>query len=438
MNEIPSVTRRQLLKMLGVTTLGGAAGVLGACSASGGRTAEASTKRGASAGHKKAVGKNTRADNAAAGSSAGQRVLVVVEMQGGHDGFAALVPYGDARFHKLREKIWTDPKELVVLDDRYALSKGLGVIKDRLAFVEGVGVSKPDLSHFAMMSRWWAGDPDGNAPIGAGFLGRCCDALRGDEPITGISVGKGSTPALITAKASTVALPQLDMVREVTKDEPDVKRVRAALQNLAGVPDRKSFGAGDEADRLASVAQRGMQDGLELLATLTSIGEVPKLYPEGNDLASALALVRQLVSINSGMRIFHVPWGSFDTHTNEQGTHADHMNRFGLAMDAFHTDLEQSGLSDRVLVATTSEFGRRPESNAGGTDHGTASTMMLSGPVKVGRHGVAPDFAKLDRDGNVHAAVSMADYYATLAQWLGIAPGEVLGKGANPIAGLLA
>lgn len=133
------------------------------------------------------------------------------------------------------------------------------------------------------------------------------------------------------------------------------------------------------------------------------------------------------------MKVFHIPWGSFDTHTNQVGTHVDHMNRLGSALDAFANDLKANGLSNNVLLATTSEFGRRPEANQNGTDHGTASTMLLMGPMKTGRHGQPVNFKSLDDSGNVKATTSMTDYYATLAQWIGVRPDEVLGKGAHTI-----
>ena len=63
--------------------------------------------------------------------------------------------------------------------------------------------------------------------------------------------------------------------------------------------------------------------------------------------------------------------------------------------------------------------------------------MMLAGAVKPGRHGEAPNFAKLDADGNVKATVSMTDYYATLATWLGIDPPDVIAVGVA-VAGVLA
>ena len=436
-----TVSRRRLLQMLGI---GGVMGATSACSgtslASSSKTPKSakSPKQSKSPGStKSSSGKRTANPGAATPNISGpgaNRVLVVLEMQGGHDGFSMLVPYGDARFRSLRERGWTDPKELHVLDDRYALAKGLAPIADRLSLIEGVGVAKPDLSHFAMLQRWWHGDPDGVGNQLTGFLGRCCDVRAGSEPVTGLTLGGGSTPSLITAKATTVALPALDSVRELSVNNEENRRLKATLAGLAnnGLVSKKTLGTSESTDNLIAAARRGLVSSIDLSTMVGRIGEAPKGYPE-NDIASALSMSRQLISLDAGIRIIHIPWGSFDTHSGSVGTHNDHMVRLGAALAAFDKDLKANGLGDRVLLASTSEFGRRPEANQSGTDHGTASTMMLLGPTKPGRHGSPPNFGGLDGNGNVKATVSMADYYATLAQWLGIDPSDVLSKGATPI-----
>jgi uncharacterized protein (DUF1501 family) len=425
-----ALSRRQLLQMLGV---GGLAAFGAACT----QTSDAASKKPTPV--NKSTSKNTAAKpsaGAAGSRSANNKVLIVLELQGGHDGFSMLVPYTDDRFRKLRDRVWTDPKDLHVLDDRYALSKGLEPVAKRLSFVEGVGVGKPNLSHFDMLQRWWQGDPEGNAGLLTGFLGRCCDATAGGEPVTAVSLGGGSTPSLISTKATTVALPALDAVRDIAKNEEEQRRLKKAMQTLAGTrTDAEKLGSGKDTEQLMAMARRGLNGSLDLAAMVGRIGEAPKSYPD-NDIAQTLALTRQLISLEAGIKIFHIPWGSFDTHTNEVGTHADHMNRLGAGLEAFAKDLEASGLSDRVLLATTSEFGRRAEANQSGTDHGTASTMLMMGPIKTGRHGEPVTFKALDNEGNVKATTSMTDYYATLASWIGVRPEDVLPKNSHAISTL--
>ena len=408
------VSRRRLLHMLGAAGAAGLSTALLGCS----RDSEQATATTAAP----ATGPVVRTK----GDAVATRSLVVIEMQGGNDGFAMLVPYGDGTFRRLREHIWIDPKDLHVIDDRYAIAKGLAPIATDIAFVEGVGVANPDLSHSAMAGRWWQGDPEGNRGLLTGFLGRCCDAAAGTEPVTGMSIGGGSTPALRSAKATTVSLPKLDAVRDLMKDEPEQDRFR---RSLAGVAAGRG-GIGDPgSEAWLELARSGLRAGLKLSTMVGSADEgaaAVARYPAGDDLGSALASVRQMITNGSGVRVFHVPWGDFDTHSNEVGTHTDRMNRLGAALAAFRDDLSDHGLRDRVLVATTSEFGRRPEANGSGTDHGTASTMLLMGPVAPHRYGIPVDFRRLDDDGNVKATTSMADYYATLAGWLGVPADSVL------------
>ncbi len=422
---VPTVSRRALLAALGVSSASVAAG----CSVGGGPgsvASETSASGAPATGAKPAAG----TVGAKPGKQRANRFLVVVELGGGIDGFATLVPYGDGAFRKLRERIWIDPKDLDPIDEKYAVPKGLSVVKDRLAFVEGLGVKKPDLSHFEMMRRWWLGDADGTSAVTTGFLGRCCDQLVGGEPITGLSVGGGSTPALLADKAATVSLPALELVKGIARIEPGEDRLRKTLQLGATEANGTELGLGPEADRLAAIARTNLGSGLDLLRHFGRLDDgVDKRYPEGNQLAGSFAMVKQMISLEAGMQVFHIPWGSFDTHADQVGNHSAQMEQFGTALGAFLDDLADAGLSDRVLVATTSEFGRRAEASGSGTDHGTASTMMLAGAVNPGRHGQAPNFARRDAEGNVTATTGLADYYATLASWMGLNASDVLTGG---------
>ncbi len=424
MNEprIPAVvSRRQFLSMLGLTgAITVAPSVLLGDAAD---AADAAIRKRRSS----SVGRAATPSPSAAGKPvAGSRALVVVELLGGNDGFSMLVPSGDARLRQLRDRAWLETKDMDRYDDRYSIAKGLAPLASQLAFVEGVGVGRPDLSHSAMQARWWQGDPDGSAPQRTGFLGRCCDVIGADVAIAGATIGGGSTPALISVRAPTVALPDIDSLRELTKD--DDERMRPTLARLTDGGTEISGLEVADGDLMAR-ARVGLSSALTLVGALGGVDGKAAGYPTDNHLASSLSLVRELVALNTGIRVFHIPWGNFDTHTGQQWSHPEHMRQLGAALVAFHNDLNRTGLAQRVLVATTSEFGRRPEANAGGTDHGTASTMALMGPIRAGRHGAPVDFTQLDRSGNVAATVSMSDYYATLARWLGIPDGAAITGG---------
>jgi uncharacterized protein (DUF1501 family) len=428
------LSRRQFLSLLGLTS-GAVAlpSLLESTAAEAAKAKKVAKKPRTAAGKAQAPGSLALTSQPAATPVGGPRVLVVIEMLGGNDGFSMLVPTGNARFRKLRDRAWLQAKDLAPYGDQYSIAAGLAPLASHLAFVEGVGVAKPDFSHTSMATRWWQGDPDGTGSTRTGFLGRCCDLIPANVPVVGVSVGGGSTPALISAKAPTVALPNLDSLRELAQDRDDRMRVSmGALTDGAGDTAGLEF---VDADLMAR-ARYGLGSGLQLLNGLSGVDGKAPGYPKDNRLGSSLALVRELISLNVGIQVLHVPWGSFDTHTGHQWSHPDQMRQLGAALTAFHNDLKRSGLSDRVLVATTSEFGRRPEANAGGTDHGAASTMALLGPVKPGRHGGPVNFEQLDPSGNVAATVGLGDYYATLAQWLKLPASEVLIGGGSVISSL--
>ncbi|MFN0092448.1 MAG: DUF1501 domain-containing protein, partial [Acidimicrobiales bacterium] len=199
----PQLDRRSFLRLLG---FGAAAGVSGGLAASC-ATGKATGKNDSSAG-----GSPPGSDRATAAAvppaAVGGRSLVVIELEGGNDGLSTLVPFGLGRYHDLRPGLAFEGDDLVRLDGEYGLHPGLAPLAARgLAVVQGVGVAKPDLSHFAMLRRWWEGDPDGKGAFPSGFLGRCCDQLGADAPLVGVSLGSGSTPALRAERAATAALP---------------------------------------------------------------------------------------------------------------------------------------------------------------------------------------------------------------------------------------
>ena len=89
-------------------------------------------------------------------------------------------------------------------------------------------------------------------------------------------------------------------------------------------------------------------------------------------------------------------------------------------MLAFQRDLEARKLDDRVLIQLWSEFGRRPQENGSGTDHGAAGVAFLIGSrVKGEMVGEFPGLAKLDANENLlNTSDFRAMYAGLLGQWL--------------------
>ena len=132
--------------------------------------------------------------------------------------------------------------------------------------------------------------------------------------------------------------------------------------------------------------------------------------------------------------------GDYDTHQGEATRHPALMRDLDAGFDAFFGALDAAGVSDRAVVMTVSEFGRRPAENGSGTDHGTAAPQFLIGSsVKGGRYGAPPSLTQLDDHGNLVATTDFRSLYATALQdWLGVDAEPLIGRDFTPIPELIA
>jgi uncharacterized protein (DUF1501 family) len=170
--------------------------------------------------------------------------------------------------------------------------------------------------------------------------------------------------------------------------------------------------------------------------TTTITDKVKLVYPSKNELGAALQLAASLITSGSGAKLLHVTLGGFDTHQTELNRHNDLMGYLDQSVAAFYQDLDQHGMADKVLIATWSEFSRRPQENAsGGTDHGAASAVLLMGnPVQGGFYGQAPSLANLDSGGNLKYNVDFRSVYQEILNThLGADAKQILGAAFDRI-----
>jgi uncharacterized protein (DUF1501 family) len=84
---------------------------------------------------------------------------------------------------------------------------------------------------------------------------------------------------------------------------------------------------------------------------------------------------------------------------------------------AFQADLEARGIARRTLTLVWSEFGRRPEQNGSGTDHGAGGLAWVQGDrARSGIHSEYPSLHSLDRDDNLRVTIDFRRVYASLLE----------------------
>ncbi len=173
--------------------------------------------------------------------------------------------------------------------------------------------------------------------------------------------------------------------------------------------------------------------------------KVREAYGTGK-VGSGALLARRL--IQNGVRCVEVTFGSFDHHNDLWDRLPDMAREVDQALSALLTDLQQTGLLSKTVVAMGSEFGRKPNinQNAGRDHHPAAFTYLLAGAgIKGGQV-----FGQTDAEGYYveDDGCTPAAFNATVAMCLGIDPKErifspsgrpfTIGNGEEPVSKLLA
>ena len=353
-----------------------------------------------------------------------QRILVVIELEGGNDGLSTVIPYTTGAYYDRRPRLAIAGESVLAIDDQVGLNPKLVDLAQRqMAVVEGVGPVDGNLSHFEMVERWDFGNNQGSSGRQPGFLARLADRLDVGNAVTGLSVA-GHTPRFNAAASSTLALDDLRQLKVLTKNDWIFPHYRRSVAGITGGP----------------VANRLAESWNDLFSIGRSVGNVERydsdtpIVKNGGQLGRQLATAAEMIKANVGVRVIHAQMGGFDTHDGHDYRHERLMERLNGAVAGFLSMMDAAGLADRVLVATTSEFGRRVNENASGLDHGSGSSMLLFGPVAPGRYGEPSPLGDLDRNGNLKTTVPFERYLATLAQdWLGIESGAVLEGGPQSL-----
>jgi len=361
-----------------------------------------------------------------------QRTLVVVELGGGNDILNTVVPHSDGRYFDLRPDLAIT--DSIDLDGEIGLHPELPILAElwaagNVALVEGVGIEKPSLSHFDSMRRWHDGT---DSPNDTGWLGRYLDATTGfDDLLTGLTVGVKPTPAMAGTESYVI---NVATARGLAAELPDWLTDRNRLIDSWSRFAPADMQAADmnlveRAISKTAAADTVLTDNLApLLASMEADGT---MQSDVKSTTGQLRLAAELIVSGLAPRVIYVHgMTDLDTHSNQRGTHGAMMYELNAGLGYFRDALAAAGMSDRAVIMTTSEFGRRPAEAGNGTDHGTASSQLLiGGLIEGGRYGEPHNLKKLDANGNLGHSVDFRSVYATmLDRWLEVDSGEILGK----------
>ena len=361
-----------------------------------------------------------------------ERILIVLELQGGNDGLNTVVPASDPLYRRFRPELAVRPTDVLPIADGMGFHPALnGFAKlleaGQLAVVQGVGYPEPNRSHFESMDIWHTCRPRGDSRAD-GWLGRWLEKSpsHGTDP-QGLHLGADKLPLALMSRR--VRVPSVNSLEEFRLRGIEDREFRDAVQSLAETPRTD----GD----LLSFVQSSTSAALsasERLAVAAKAGNSKVVWPQ-SPLAGRLQMMSRLIRSGLDTSLYYTSLGGFDTHAQQPDAHRSLLRQVGDAVQALLAELEESGDSSRVTVLAFSEFGRRVAENASaGTDHGTAGPVFLAGAaVKPGLHGPAPDLSSL-RDGDLQFTVDFRTVYAAvLKHWLAADPAAILPGSYTPI-----
>ncbi len=374
-------------------------------------------------------------------------VLVVIELNGGNDGLNTVAPYGDDLYHKARPTLAFNKKEVQKLDDYHALHPRMSAMKrlyeqKRLAVIQGVGYPNPDRSHFESMDIWQLADP--KRAHSSGWLARTIPTMPlTDAGVPGMYIGNERLPvAMQGADGGVISLAdrasfrlQLSGNAEGRKKLiEDLNRGKDTNANLASFVRKRQLQTYTSLEKIEEALREAGSSGSPTNEFVN--GRFVSRDPDDlNTLGGKLGLIGRMVQKGLGTRIYYVQHGGFDTHANQAESHAKLLGELSTAVDQLITSLVGEH-SERVVVMTYSEFGRRVKENGSrGTDHGSGSCMFLAGtPVKGGLIGKHPSLSDLT-DGDIQYHTDFRRVYATLLDdWLGVGSKDVLGDTFEKLA----
>ncbi|MDQ1467333.1 MAG: hypothetical protein QOH10_1748 [Actinomycetota bacterium] len=376
----------------------------------------------------------------ALGTFAPNRTLVVLELSGGNDSLSMVVPYANSVYNTARADVAIKPTYTTTLDSTVGLHPALTRIAGhykagRVAIVHGVGYPQPDLSHFDSLATWWSGRP--NELGNSGWLGRVLDGTTGlTDALTGVTIGSSSQAMIGDAAYSTTITDALGLDPALPWPlSRDTASILSGWRAMAAGAKPTNAAHGMVLEGIASAVDvRGRLD--VALQGARAAGTSP--YPLVNQLVAAA----HLIASGAAPKIIYVNnFGTFDTHSQQVNRLLPLYTELDQAVDMFLATLSALGASDRALLMTASEFGRRVAVDGGGTDHGTVASHFVIGTGIAGarRYGTIDPLTSLDANGNMifdpSRCIDYRAYFANgLTDWLGINAAPVFQSTAYPFA----
>ena len=349
-------------------------------------------------------------------------VLVVLQLSGGNDYLNTVIPHTDPQYRDNRRGVGIPDGEILHIDGDMGLHPSMGVIRDLynqgdVAIIHGIGYHDSIRSHFRSMDIWHTCEPDKMGIEGwLGLAARDIDPNK-ENVVTTVSFGPSLFRAVAVAGVPVAAVDDLESYGLLTGIASEQRRDK--ILNRFTQMYSPAIGTGLVMEYLGETGLEAMK-GADILKVAPGMYSSSVEYAD-TQIARRLKGVAQIHTANLGTRIFYCDYGSFDSHANQMGMHANLWTDVSQAVGDFFDDLKEHDAADNVIMLMFSEFGRRVRDNGSGTDHGSAGVAFVIGDsVKGGQYGEYPSTKPEDlQQGDLVPNLDFRGLYSTvLEDWL--------------------
>ena len=353
------------------------------------------------------------------------RILVLINLNGGNDGLNTVIPYQDPAYYNSRPALNIKAGDVLPLENGLGLHFNLEEVHElfndgKCAIVNNVGYPDQNRSHFRSTDIWHTAS-DAKEVLSTGWLGRYLQTVHPEYP----STLPAAPFALQISSSTSLALLGENGQMGIALENPERFYRLANGLEVEPTPVPNTL-AGPELEYVRSVIE---QSDTFSNAVNTAILAGQNHVSYGTDgLSRQLQTVAQLINGGLPTNVYIVSLGGFDTHSQQLGFHSLLLGYFASAVKTFLNDMALAGNGGRVVCMSYSEFGRRlNENGSNGTDHGAAAPQFVFGEPVIGGQllGGNPDLLNLDNRGDLQYSVDFRQIYSTiLSDWLGISTTE--------------
>lgn len=391
------------------------------------------------------------------------QALVCLFQAGGNDSFNMLMPRsGDLlnAYQNVRTNLAIDPEDMLAIDaaqggvDFGVHANMPGVQKlfneGKLSFIANVGtlVTPVDkgkyedksvplplglFSHSDQIAQWQTAQPNVRASNGwGGRLGEMFQAMNSSADISmnislsGTNVFQfGENIVEYSVGPSGEGYGIRGYQGKSDLDQSRTRLIDALLQHSYTDDFQRTY---TDIIKNSIEAQETFQTSIEGVGEFQTEFSNSRLSRSFEMIARIIA-ARELLGFKK--QIFFVQIGGWDHHDRLLQRHAGMLGDVSSSLASFAGALEELDVFDCVTTFSMSEFGRTLTSNGDGTDHAWGGHVMAMGGMVNGGQvfGTYPDLgigSALDIGrGRIIPTLSNDEYFAELALWFGVAPGEL-------------